>query len=392
MFRPKALVWIFVTLLVGCPGGQVSTGDGDAPVAATARTEEGADVIRTTGDAPEPPADVTPPGDDVPRAGDTMRRGRGADGAEPPTDAGSCDDGCGVCQPQVLAARTRPLTLIVVLDRSLSMAGENWSASISALSAFFNAPSSEGVVAGVNFFPPIGSGDPCAAQSYDPLQVPLGELASAGPTLVSAIETVEPDGGTPTHGAVLGSLQFAAAHKAARPERTVALILASDGEPTVCSTSVDAIAALAESARVSDGIRTFAVALPGAPVAFLGSVAAAGGTGPAFDITADPTRLGQVMAEIQAQAAGCEYLFDADPELLSHGVVVRRASAGSLTALIPPRDGEGSCGQNAGWYVRDPAPSSPVVLCPATCAAVTGDPTASVELLVGCPPGDFGPR
>ena len=43
-----------------------------------------------------------------------------------------------------------------------------------------------------------------------------------------------------------------------------------------------------------------------------------------------------------------------------------------------------ACDATGGWYYDDPATPTSVELCPATCTSVEHDPTAGVQILVGC--------
>ena len=74
----------------------------------------------------------------------------------------------------------------------------------------------------------------CYQPVYATPRVAIGELPGAEPALRRALEEASPEGQTPMGPAVDGVLETLRAHLAARPERRVILVLASDGLPEGC--------------------------------------------------------------------------------------------------------------------------------------------------------------
>jgi len=293
-----------------------------------------------------------------------------------------------ICEATEAEALQKTLDMIVVLDRSGSMGGTKWTGSVNALTQFFNDPTSQGVWAGINFFPPVGAGDECDASTYNPLQVDLGELQAYAPTLISAMGSTAPSGGTPTYGAMHGSLQVATGHQDANPDHVVIVVLASDGDPTSCDIDIDNISDLSLSAYNYNGVMTFAVAIQGASVANLNLIAQKGGSGQAFDVTSDISLFKQKMEEIRAQALGCEYLIpepdgdEFDPLALN----VEYTAGGTTTPQdLPQADNAADCGGGPGWYYDNPTDPTKVILCPASCGQIEVDTGAKINLLFGCP-------
>jgi len=196
-----------------------------------------------------------------------------------------------------------PLDMLVILDRSGSMAAVNWTGAISGLNSFFYDPDSSGTVVGLNSFGVDGAPDQCVPSLYDPPQVALGELPGHATTLLNALFGQIPGGGTPTHPALQGTLTFAVAHQSGNPGHVVIVVLVTDGDPSECDTSIAAIAGLASSAFNSNGIRTYVVGLPGANQSSLDQIAAQGATFPAY-ILADASLLGEAMSLIRVDAIG----------------------------------------------------------------------------------------
>jgi len=51
---------------------------------------------------------------------------------------------------------------------------------------------------------------------------------------------------------------------------------------------------------------------------------------------------------------------------------------------IPNVADQAACGALGGWYYDDPVNPTKVLLCPATCTVISGDPTAQVDVEFGC--------
>jgi len=289
---------------------------------------------------------------------------------------------CASCTETSAGVLTVPLDLIVLMDRSGSMSGSKWSGSVAALTQFFNEPASDGISAALSFFPPAGSADECLASSYNPPQVPVGQLSAYAPTLISALNATVPGGLTPTYGGLLGSLQFATAHKDLNPSHAVVVVLVTDGDPTSCDTSVPNIAGLAASAFNYNSVITHAVAIQGSTVANLNTIAAAGG-GQVFDVTIDISLFGQAMAQIRDTNLACEFGIPAgvtDPALLNIDFVPDTGP----TQRLGRADNLADCGNAAGWYYDDPTTPTSIVLCPVSCSTFQLDPNPELGAVVGC--------
>jgi len=196
-----------------------------------------------------------------------------------------------------------PLDMVVLLDRSASM-GSIWATAVEALNTFFTAPDSEGINVGINFFPPE-EGDPCDSSSYNPLQVGLRQIPNDASTLIAEMSAQTATGAvSPTYGVLQGSLMFAMTHKSNKPTRNVIAVLLTDGNPTACELDWAKIIMLATKAFNSYGIKTYVIALAGAPVPQLDGVASAGGTLNAFDVTGDTSLILEAMQAIRIAESG----------------------------------------------------------------------------------------
>ncbi|MBW2529598.1 MAG: VWA domain-containing protein [Deltaproteobacteria bacterium] len=293
------------------------------------------------------------------------------------------------CLTADIEGEQKKLDMLIVMDRSGSMAPV-WSTLTGSIVQFFAAPSSRGIAAGINFFPPAGAADGCDVADYDPPQYHPGDLPTYGGILAEILDVMILGGETPTYAGLAGSLQWAVSHQLANPDREVVVVLASDGDPSTCNTDIPNIADLAADALASAGVRTFAIAIQGATVANLDQIAAAGGTGQALDVTADASAVEEKMNEIRRVTVACELLIpEPDPaDPFDPGRVNVRldpdgngAQSPSVVPQVPNAD---SCGGQPGWYYDDPDSPTTVSLCPTACEQL-GEPHASVRFVFGCP-------
>lgn len=293
------------------------------------------------------------------------------------------------CLVESAEGERKELDILVVLDRSGSMAGSLWTGSVDALTQFFEDPASEGIRAAISFFPPDGAPDACDPGAYSPPAVPETVLPVDAGVLVTAMGATGPAGdATPVYGALYGSLQWATLHQDANPDRVVVVVFASDGDPTQCNTSIPAISQIASTAYAYNGLRTYVVAIQGATVANLDQIAAAGGTTQALDITNDITLFQQKMEAIRGEVLGCE--FDIPPPSGEEFDPLKLNVEYSPDGVVPPETlpqvpSSADCSGDPGWYYDVPATPTKIILCPASCQAVQSNPSAVVTFAFGCP-------
>ena len=58
------------------------------------------------------------------------------------------------------------------------------------------------------------------------------------------------------------------------------------------------------------------------------------------------------------------------------------ASDGLVQVIYPSR--ASACGDDQGWYYDDPSAPTKIVLCNATCDLINADPTAEIDIVLGC--------
>jgi Mg-chelatase subunit ChlD len=302
-------------------------------------------------------------------------------------DGGPVDDS-GACASTSAEAERVQLDIIFLIDRSGSMAGPKWVGTTNALTTFFGDPASAKIGAGMSFFPNHKPAI-CVPVDYEALDVPINVLPSNAFLLTNSIPAAPTAYGTPTYGALKGTLAAATAYQDAHPTHKVILVIATDGEPNACgAVSIDQIAALAKSARNYNGVLTYVIGVQGSIIPNLDKIAVAGGTKAAYDITNDVNEFSAKMEDIRSEALGCEYSIPAPPDgqkLDPGDVNFSYTPKGlGLSKVLLRADDLADCNGKPGWYYDSNLVPTKVILCPASCITVQADAKAKVEVLFGC--------
>jgi hypothetical protein len=312
--------------------------------------------------------------------------------------------GSEVCVTTSEKAEPVPLDLIFVMDRSGSMATDGkWTATKSALSVFFNDPTSAGIGVGLVFFPTLKPFlSQCDVVAYKILDVPVGQLPDNAFNLTNAMpQDAASFVGSPTIEALTGALMVATARQDAYPDHKVNVVLLTDGDPSVCENGVvvpvegpatqetiDDAADVAKSAVDYNGVRTYIIAVEGSYVDNVDQIAAAGGTTAAYDITKDIDLFSAAMAEIRSSALACEFAIPPPPndtELVPDEVNFTYTPGGTNTPVTLPRANDlADCGDEPGWYYDSNGAPTKILLCPASCGTVQNDSSAEVAVAFGC--------
>jgi hypothetical protein len=326
----------------------------------------------------------------------------------------SIDDGAASGPDATCAAETRkaeptPLDMVIMMDRSGSMAdpvdggGVKWDMLLSALTSFVEDTSSGGLGVGIQYFGlPVGIDDngdeiaSCAIADYARPDVPVGTLPGGAAAIVASLRGHTAAGGTPTVPALAGAIQYARSWAADHATHKVIVVLATDGEPNDCDSTVNRVADLAASG-LSGGlpVPTYVIGV-GALLTSLDQVAAAGGTGKAFivDTSQDVAKTFlQAMNTIRNVAAlPCRYVLPParggmtrDLDKLNVAYTPGSGATAGQRGTILEASGVSQCDPTSGgWYYDDPVNPTAIELCDATCRAVSNDPSAEVEILIGC--------
>jgi hypothetical protein len=301
--------------------------------------------------------------------------------------------------------------IMILLDQSGSMTNEGpssrWDPVTAAIKAFVGDPTLSDMAVGIQYFP-LGATtteDPaiCLSTNYVTPDVPFGDLPGHAASIVSSIDAhyftaaeadTAPHWGTPTRPAVEGILEYVSEWAATHPERTVLLLLATDGKPSnLCAgNTIDGIAsALTAASSAVPSIQTYVIGI--GEVDRLQVLAEAGATGSdAFIVdaaggTATQDEFVAALAKIRQLSRPCDYAIppaqagSIDYEKVN---VVYAAEDGSAPTDLAQVSGVESCSDaTLDWYYDDLAAPTRVVLCPAACEEFAGR-AGSIDLVFGC--------
>lgn len=301
------------------------------------------------------------------------------------------------CAGETVQGSFRPVDIHIMLDQSGSMAeAGKWAAVKTALLGFANDSRFAGTGVGLQTFPSAAGNAACVGDTYTGALLPIAPLPGAAPQLTSLLNARAPvvGGDTPTRPALAGALTYAKqwASAPAKAGATTIVLLATDGEPTICGTDTQAIASLATTAfNGKPSIRTFVVGVGTGFEAPLDAIAVAGGTGKAIrvDVAGDTTaKFRQALAAIRGQAIACNFDIPPPPAgkaLDPTQVNVRLTRNGTTTNLLQGKSAADCGTADDQWFYDNPQAPTRIDLCPATCeAARASAESASVSLQFGC--------
>ncbi len=290
------------------------------------------------------------------------------------------------------------LSIYILLDSSESMGDDNkWAYATAALSAFVADPDAAGLDIGLQFFP-LGSS--CDETVFADPAVPIAPLPGNANAINAALARVTPEGETPTLPALRGGVEYARALLSADPTRDVVVAIVTDGAPDACMSTTDAVAGVAAQAANSDPeVLTYAIGLENGFTADMNQIAAAGGTGSAILLGADPTTAQDLVTTLRTlrdDQRDCRYAVPpvagvvVSPYDLTVAYTLTPGAPSTPLALVADIT---TCGANGGFFVDDPAQPKNLQLCPATCTGVHTSTSSHVAVSAGCGAGapDGGP-
>jgi hypothetical protein len=305
-----------------------------------------------------------------------------------PGTGGGIFAGCAEAEEQ---AQLLPLDLYVMLDQSGSMLGPKWTAVTQALDTFVQDNTASDLGLGLQYFPLPGA-DVCDFAAYGVPAVPIASVLTNAESVSESLAAHEPGGETPTLPALQGALSHARSWVKANPTHTVAVVLATDGEPNVCGSTIDKVALAAQlDATKAPPIRTFVIGV-GEELTSLDAVALAGGTGSAILVDdSSQATAGQFLAAlntIRSSALPCEYAIPAPSKggAIDYGKVnVVLTPSGGTASVIPQVPNADACDTSPqSWHYDKATFPTKVVFCAGLCAEVKSGGGAGVRVVFGC--------
>jgi hypothetical protein len=316
-----------------------------------------------------------------------------------------------VCAGEVATAAPIPLDMFIMLDQSTSMnealpgtmpVQTRWDAVTSAIVNFLNAPQSNSLSVGIQYFGQLMPGgtpgaSSCDVAAYSTADVEIGSLGDPNvvTALTQSIMRHRPSTFTPTAPAVAGAIAHAKTWAAAHPDRPTIVVLATDGFPSECTPTdpqviatdiVAPAAAVPADAAKNSRNRTFVIAAGSSGFAGLNSIAQAGGTGGPFVVADSATSGAQItdaLIQISHTNLACTYTIPMpdggfDPSLLN----VRITRTGQSPVLLDLLKPGTICSSAGGFFYDSPTAPTHLILCPSTCDSLV---LGQIEIIVGCP-------
>jgi hypothetical protein len=355
-------------------------------------------------------------------------------------DGGGDDNGgdAATCASSKTKADQIPLDLYVMLDQSGSMGdtvaggGTKWQSVTSALTAFVQQPGLTGISVGLQYFAVAGAassctvalcnndndcgagcgpcvipipglpggctgfnpgGDSCKASDYATAAVEIAPLPGAATNIVTSMGQHSPTTGTPTSAALQGAIDHSKSWAGAHAGDAVAVIFATDGDPSECDTTLSDIDNIASMGfNTAPKVPTFVIGV-GPSSAALNGIAAAGGSQMAFLVDTGGNVQQQFLAAMNAirhAALGCSYSIplptDGSPPDYSKVNVIYTPGGGGPPVTIPYVMSKAMCpaAPSNGWYYDNPASPMQILLCDSTCGTVEADSMGEIDIELGC--------
>ncbi len=305
------------------------------------------------------------------------------------------------CSSQTVSQSLPPVNMFYVLDNSRSMFTSGiWDDARDATIAFLEDPGSDFLNVTLRTYgddPVVGCNN--SACSVDACAVPVAPLdslqnAAHQQTLVDFVSNVGDELGTPHIASLGGACKWATEYSAANPGGQEVVVYVSDGgKQGSCiyngnASTRNQIAKKASDALASQGVLTYAVALPGADTTLLNAIANAGGTTMinltgSSNLNADLTaalqgiRSALITCDIPIPNAGQVDPNQIDVDYLPNGMT-------PATPLTQVTNAAACSGASDEFFLDDNAAPTEVTLCPSTCNTVQADPNAAIEVVGAC--------
>jgi hypothetical protein len=311
------------------------------------------------------------------------------------------------CVEEVARAETIPVAIYIMFDQSGSMlnpegAGTRLDAVRAAAADFLRDPGSAGMGVGIGYFGhfPMGQTS-CDPADYATPDVEITKVPDGIDALMASMNAVEPVGETPTGAAIRGACSYARAFKQAHPSHVVVNLLLTDGMPEAPVTSLigpeggacdptleDAVAAAADCATGDLAVPTYVLGV-GPWLDELMQIAQAGTTGTAYLVASGERVAAEVLDALRAIRGDalipCELAIPTPPDgqRIDYRIaMVRYTSRDGTQEEIERVESAAHCASAGGWHYDEQ--SERIILCPTTCARVSGETGGQIDYGLGC--------
>jgi len=254
-----------------------------------------------------------------------------------------------------------------------------WVPMTQAFTDFLNDPGSRGIGVGIQYF-----GTNCDPAFYATPRVPIALL----PGNATAIQNSYPDipiESTSTHPALVGAIRYARDWQNGHPEHKVVVLLATDGEPTECSSTLQNVSqAAADGLSGAPSIPTYVFGM-GLSLANLDEIARAGGTGKALLVDPNSTPASaEALKAIRGAASLCDYVLPNGGNVDTKQVNIDFTPPGGRSTRLPNVRDASRCSASGGWYYDKPQAPRRAILCPASCSSLNVPSGGQVDVILGC--------
>ncbi len=295
------------------------------------------------------------------------------------------------CAGETRKADLAPIDMYIMLDATGSMRGIKWTSTISALQSFVQDPRTGDSGVALQFFS-FPKAQMCDVASYASPAVPMASAAQNATAITQSLQAHEPGGWTAMRPALDGAIQYATSWGQANPTHVPVVVLATDGIPNECDSTVENVSELAARGLASNpSVRTFVIGV-GKSLTKLNQIARAGGRPEgAFLVTDSGDVSGEffsALEEIRGTSLSCDYVIPTpssgsiDPEKVN----VEYKSASSEKVSLKRVESQDACSQDGNdWYYDDPASPKRVVMCSKTCDTLkTAENGGEMRVVFGC--------
>ncbi|MBX3234199.1 MAG: hypothetical protein KIT84_40300 [Labilithrix sp.] len=309
------------------------------------------------------------------------------------------------CLATSVTQALRPVTMFMMLDNSGSMnttpAPSLWTSTKNALESFFDSTQSNpinftmrqyGTHGGSNCNDSSCSTANCSNFATTPSPLVGAHIA----TMKGMLPNSAPGGaGTPHRAAVAGLAKAASDWQTAHPDHKTVAVYISDGAATTyanCGGTNTDINGPVGTAYTTLGVETYTIAMPGASVSLLNSIATAGGT-TSFNLTTVPaanlnTAVTNALSSIADAVLTCDVPIPnpaaVDPDDVGAVYLPNGNPPGSTINKV---GNAAACTSGNQFYLDNPTTPSNLTICPSTCSTIQGDPNAIIEITGGCAGG-----